>query len=89
MAAELQKHFKMGDHVKVISGRYEGDTGLIVRVEDNMVVLFADLTMHEVGINQLAHSKMFFSLKMWNNLSVSHDVFHEIGDYLASRIFSH
>lgn len=58
MAAELQKHFKMGDHVKVISGRYEGDTGLIVRVEDNMVVLFADLTMHEVGINQLAHSNV-------------------------------
>lgn len=48
MAHELQKHFKMGDHVKVIGGRYEGDTGLIVRVEDNMVVLFADLTMHEV-----------------------------------------
>lgn len=38
----------MGDHVKVIGGRYEGDTGLIVRVEDNTVVLFADLTMHEV-----------------------------------------
>lgn len=48
LASELQKHFKMGDHVKVISGRYEGDTGLIVRVEDNMVVLFADLTMAEV-----------------------------------------
>lgn len=37
----------MGDHVKVIGGRYEGDTGLIVRVEDT-VVLFSDLTMHEV-----------------------------------------
>ena len=38
----------MGDHVKVIAGRYENDTGLIVRVEDNTVVLFSDLTMHEV-----------------------------------------
>ena len=38
----------MGDHVKVLHGQYEGDTGLIVRVEDNMVVLFSDLTMHEV-----------------------------------------
>lgn len=47
-ASELKKHFKMGDHVKVISGRYENDTGLIVRVEENMVVLFSDLTMHEV-----------------------------------------
>jgi transcription elongation factor SPT5 len=48
-AGELKKHFKMGDHVRVIAGRYEGDTGLIVRVEENMVVLFSDLTMHEVN----------------------------------------
>ena len=34
--------------MRVIGGRYEGDTGLIVRVEDNMVVLFSDLTMHEL-----------------------------------------
>jgi len=58
MAHELQKHFKMGDHVKVIGGRYEGDTGLIVRVEDNMVVLFADLTMHEVG-NQIRAAQVY------------------------------
>ena len=49
-AHELRKYFKMGDHVKVIKGRYEGDTGLIVRVEDNMVVLFSDLTMHELKV---------------------------------------
>ncbi|XP_076450911.1 transcription elongation factor SPT5-like isoform X2 [Babylonia areolata] len=49
-ATELRKFFKMGDHVKVIRGRYEGDTGLIVRVEENMVVLFSDLTMHELKV---------------------------------------
>ncbi|CAI9740140.1 transcription elongation factor SPT5-like [Octopus vulgaris] len=49
-AHELRKHFKMGDHVKVIGGRYENDTGLIVRVEENMVVLFSDLTMHELKV---------------------------------------
>jgi len=48
-AHELKKHFKTGDHVKVIGGKYEGDTGLIVRVEENIVVLFSDLTMHEVN----------------------------------------
>ena len=47
-AHELKKYFRMGDHVKVIAGRYEGDTGLIVRVEENFVILFSDLTMHEV-----------------------------------------
>ncbi|XP_077978109.1 transcription elongation factor SPT5-like [Glandiceps talaboti] len=49
-AHELRKHFSMGDHVKVISGRYIGDTGLIVRVEENMVILFSDLTMHELKV---------------------------------------
>lgn len=48
-AHELRKYFRMGDHVKVIAGRYEGDTGLIVRVEENFVILFSDLTMHEVS----------------------------------------
>lgn len=50
-AHELRKYFRMGDHVKVIAGRYEGDTGLIVRVEENFVILFSDLTMHEVNYN--------------------------------------
>ncbi|KAK2179528.1 hypothetical protein NP493_486g02048 [Ridgeia piscesae] len=47
---ELRKYFRMGDHVKVIKGQYEGDTGLIVRVQENMVVLFSDLTMHELKV---------------------------------------
>jgi len=51
-AHELRKHFKVGDHVKVIAGRYEGDTGLIIRVEENAVVLFSDLTMHELKAKQ-------------------------------------
>ncbi|CAG9857576.1 unnamed protein product [Phyllotreta striolata] len=49
-ANELKKFFKTGDHVKVLSGRYEGDTGLVVRVENNRVVLISDLTMHEMEI---------------------------------------
>ncbi|EFA05446.1 transcription elongation factor SPT5 [Tribolium castaneum] len=49
-ASELKKYFKMGDHVKVLAGRYEGDTGLVVRVENNRVVLISDLTMHEMEI---------------------------------------
>ena len=50
---ELRKSFQQGDHVKVIAGRYEGDTGLIVRVEENMIVLFSDLTMHELKVCHL------------------------------------
>ena len=49
-AHELTKCFKEGDHVKVIKGKYEGDTGLIVRVEEDYIILFSDLTFHEVFI---------------------------------------
>lgn len=49
-ASELRKYFRQGDHVKVLGGRYEGDTGLIVRVEENRIVLFSDLTMHELEV---------------------------------------
>ena len=31
-------------------GKFDGDTGLIVRVEENVIVLFSDLTFHEVRL---------------------------------------
>uniref|UniRef100_A0A0N5AR43 Transcription elongation factor SPT5 n=1 Tax=Syphacia muris TaxID=451379 RepID=A0A0N5AR43_9BILA len=49
-AYELRKFFRPGDHVKVTNGRYEGDTGLVVRVEENLVILLSDLTMHELKV---------------------------------------
>lgn len=60
-AHEVRKYFRMGDHVKVIAGRYEGDTGLIVRVEENFVILFSDLTMHEVRGLQCSAPLCFLS----------------------------
>lgn len=52
MAAELKKAFKVGEHVKVIGGRNEGETGLIVRVEDNTAIIISDLTMEELSVFQ-------------------------------------
>lgn len=52
MASELRKHFKVGEHVKVIGGRNEGETGLIVRVEDNIAIILSDLTMEEITVFQ-------------------------------------
>ena len=40
----------MGDHVKVIAGHHEGETGLVVRIDANLAVLFSDLTMHELKV---------------------------------------
>ena len=34
--------------MRVIGGRYEGDTGLIVRVEENYIVLLSNLLMYEI-----------------------------------------
>ena len=33
-----------------MSGKYEGDTGLVVRIEGNRAVLFSDLSMHELEV---------------------------------------
>lgn len=35
---------------QVLAGKYEGDTGLIVRIEENRVVLFSDVSMHELEV---------------------------------------
>jgi transcription elongation factor SPT5 len=47
-ASQLRKYFKEGDHVKVISGRYQNETGLIIKVDRDVVVIFSDLTNQEV-----------------------------------------
>jgi transcription elongation factor SPT5 len=49
--SQIRKHYKEGDHVKVLSGQHEGATGLIVKVDDssNTVVLFSDTTQQEVS----------------------------------------
>ena len=62
MSHEIRKYFHQGDHVKVIAGRYEGDTGLIVRVEEMMIVLFSDLTMHELKVRESLKYILFLNL---------------------------
>lgn len=47
---QLRKFFLVGDHVKVVAGRHEGETGIVVRIENNLAILFADLTMHELKV---------------------------------------
>lgn len=49
-ANELVKWFDEGDHVKVIDGRYEGDTGIIVRTDERSAILLSDLSMDEITV---------------------------------------
>ena len=49
-ADELRKHFKTGDHIKVLAGRYEGDTGLVLRMVASTVTFLSDLSLHEFDV---------------------------------------
>ena len=40
----------MGDHVKVSSGQREGQTGMVVRVEDPICILVSDSTWEELQV---------------------------------------
>lgn len=46
----LRKRFKGGDHVRVSSGRYKDDTGMVVRVVDDEVTLLSDISMKEITV---------------------------------------
>lgn len=47
-ARSVRKRFRVGDHVKVMSGQNADETGLVVSVVDNIVTFLSDLTMQEV-----------------------------------------
>jgi transcription elongation factor SPT5 len=49
---EVRKFFRVGDHVKVINGKYSGETGLIVQIKekDETVVVFSDVSTREMRL---------------------------------------
>ncbi|KJE92244.1 transcription factor Tat-CT1 [Capsaspora owczarzaki ATCC 30864] len=49
-ASLLRKAFILGDHIKVIAGNHEGETGLVTRVDDKIVTFVSDLTMKEMKV---------------------------------------
>lgn len=48
-ARSVRKRFKVGDHVKVMSGQNVDETGLVVSVMDNIVTFLSDMSMQEVS----------------------------------------
>lgn len=46
----VRKVFKLGDHVKVISGKNAGETGLVVGVNEDVVTFLGDMNMREFNI---------------------------------------
>ncbi|UJR38519.1 hypothetical protein I4U23_031185 [Adineta vaga] len=49
-ANELRKYFSVGNHVKVLNGRFEGDTGMIVGIDGLKAVVLSDGTKEEMPV---------------------------------------
>lgn len=49
-ARSVRKRFMAGDHVKVMNGTNADETGLVVRVKDDIVTFLSDLSMQEVNV---------------------------------------
>lgn len=47
---ELIKFFESGEHVKVVHGQHEGETGMVVRVEGPVCYVFTDGTQQELKV---------------------------------------
>ncbi len=48
--SELRKFFSQGDHVKVLRGPYEGETGLVIHFEPNLSIVLSDQSMTELRV---------------------------------------
>ncbi|KAH7297506.1 hypothetical protein KP509_26G072300 [Ceratopteris richardii] len=47
---QLCKYFKTGDHVKVVSGKHEGTTGMVVKVDAHILVILSDTTKEDIRV---------------------------------------
>jgi len=75
---QVIKHFNLGDHVKVIAGRYEGETGMIVKVDGEQVVLFSDLNKKSLEV---------FLVDVQKSTEVAQGL-TELGDYQMHDLIS-
>ncbi|CAF1536899.1 unnamed protein product [Adineta ricciae] len=49
-AHELRKYFSVGNHVKVLSGTFEGETGMIVGMDGTIAIVLNDGTKEEMSV---------------------------------------
>lgn len=49
-ANDLRKVFTPGDHVKVIEGKHSDETGLVIKIDGDSVVLLSDQTKEDVRV---------------------------------------
>eukprot|EP00003_Mantamonas_plastica_P024911 TRINITY_DN4761_c0_g2_i6.p1 TRINITY_DN4761_c0_g2~~TRINITY_DN4761_c0_g2_i6.p1 ORF type:complete len:577 (+),score=226.37 TRINITY_DN4761_c0_g2_i6:363-2093(+) len=44
---DLRKHFEVGDHVKITAGDYEGETGMVLQRQEDIIVVWSDSNVQE------------------------------------------
>ncbi|CAK7900679.1 transcription elongation factor Spt5p [[Candida] anglica] len=49
-ASDLRKVFTAGDHVKIIEGKHIDETGLVIKIDNDSVVLLSDQTKEDVRV---------------------------------------
>lgn len=49
-ANDLRKVFAPGDHVKIIEGKHTDETGLVIKIDNDSVVLLSDQTSEDVRV---------------------------------------
>lgn len=47
---DLRKKFAAGDHVKIIEGKHSDETGLVIKIDGDSVVLLSDQTKEDVRV---------------------------------------
>ncbi|KAF5735460.1 Global transcription factor group A2 isoform 1 [Tripterygium wilfordii] len=47
---ELCKYFEPGNHVKIVSGTQEGATGMVVKVEQHVLIILSDTTKEHIRV---------------------------------------
>ncbi|CAN1730646.1 Putative transcription elongation factor SPT5 homolog 1 [Linum perenne] len=47
---ELCKYFEAGNHVKIVSGTQEGATGMVVKVEQHVLIILSDTTKEHIRV---------------------------------------
>lgn len=46
----LSKVFQLGDHVKVVRGKYKDDMGMITQIKDQVATVFSDLSKEQFNV---------------------------------------
>ncbi|XP_010530229.1 PREDICTED: putative transcription elongation factor SPT5 homolog 1 isoform X1 [Tarenaya hassleriana] len=47
---DLCKYFEPGNHVKVVSGTHEGTTGMVIKVDQHVLIILSDTTKEDIRV---------------------------------------